>query len=159
MQISLHEVVSRRRWLVAAAISCYAACSFADVEGLAEARTRWSLAAISQYEYGYNKYCDCHPETPPETFVSVDLNSVVDVRHKLVDSPRIVPADPGNFYLYWTIEDLFSLVEAAADRDAIVRVQFHPSLGYPTSIYIDYNVELIGDEVDVKVTSFSATGS
>lgn len=128
--------------------------SFADISELDEARARWNDAAISQYEYGYNKYCECHPETPPETLVSIDSGTVIDVRHKHSDSARIVPAEEHNFYLYWTIEDLFGLLETAVERGAVTRADFDSELGYPTSLYIDYDTNLIGDEVDVRITRF-----
>ena len=42
----------------------FALPALADAE-LDGARARWQSAAIASYEYGYNKYCDCHRESPP----------------------------------------------------------------------------------------------
>ena len=38
------------------------ALAAANLDG---ARARWQSAAIATYEYGYQKYCDCHRESPP----------------------------------------------------------------------------------------------
>ena len=121
---------------------------------LSQARERWQTSAISSYTYGYNKYCDCHGDTPPETLVTVTAGKVTDVRHRLVNSDRIVPAAERNFSLYWTVQELFELIDSAIQRDAVVRVRYDATLGYPTSFFIDYVADLIGDEVDIRVIRF-----
>ncbi len=123
---------------------------------LAEARASWERAAIADYVYGYNKFCECHAETPPETLVSVDDGVVTDVRHRMVKTGDVVPAAKENFALYWTVEDLFALLERAASGTATVRADFDPEIGMPQRIFIDYLPDLIGDEVDVRITSFDA---
>jgi hypothetical protein len=125
-------------------------------ERLAAAQLAWQRAAIADYVYGYNKYCECHAETPPETRVSVDAGVVVDVRHRMVKTGDVVPADAKNFALYWTIDDLFALLERAASGTATVQADFDPQSGVPQRIFIDYLPDLIGDEVDVRVTHFNA---
>ncbi len=130
--------------------------SEAALAELAAQRAVWGAAGIASYEYGYNKFCECNKESPPETLITAGPDGVTDVRHKHVDSDRIVPAEPSNFYLYWTIDDLFDLVGRAIQREAVVRVEYDAELGYPSSFFIDYDAELIGDEVDVRITKFSA---
>jgi hypothetical protein len=117
---------------------------------------RWKAAGPSSYEYGYNKYCECHRDTPPETVVTVDAGSVTRVYHKYADSAREVPAREGSLDLYWTIDDLFTLIEAATAHAATVRVRYDETLGYPTAVFIDYDAALIGEELDVRLTRFSA---
>ena len=54
--------------------------------------------------------------------------------------------DPNEVQLYLTIDGLFDLIQDAYDRNAHeVQVEFDPSRGYPTRIYIDYS-EMIADE-------------
>jgi hypothetical protein len=116
------------------------------------ARARWEAAALEAYTYGYNKFCDCHRETPPETVVTVSDGLVVSVHHVHADSAREVPAREGSLDLYWTIDDLFSLIESATTRNAVVRARFDDELGYPTMLFIDYDATLIGDEIDLRLT-------
>ena len=124
---------------------------------LAAAQGTWQQARISQYVYGYNKFCECHAETPPETLVSVASNVVTDVRHRMAKTGDIVLADAKNLDLYWTVDDLFALLERATTHaTAAVMADFDPESGVPRRIYIDYLPDLIGDEVDVRITRFEA---
>jgi hypothetical protein len=116
------------------------------------ARARWEAAALETYTYGYNKFCDCHRDAPPETVVTVSNGAVTEVHHMHADSAREVPARDGSLDLYWTIEDLFSLIESAMMRNAVVRARFDDELGYPTALFIDYDATLIGDEIDLRLT-------
>lgn len=124
----------------------------AAAEELRASWARWTAAGISSYEYGYNKYCDCHRDTPPETVVVVAAGAVERVYHLYAGSPREVPARDGSTDLYWTIEDLFRLIEGALERDATVRARYDAALGYPTAVFVDYDANLIGDEIDVRLT-------
>ncbi len=120
-------------------------------EDLAHARAAWKAAHISNYEYGYNKYCACHKENPPETLVTVRDGKVVRVRHRPFGYDREVEAPRGLEY-YWTVDGLFDLVAKALARKAEVRAEYDAKLGYPTRIYVDYDPKLIGDEVDLRIT-------
>jgi len=62
-----------------------------------------------------------------------------------------LPADRWRWFR--TIDDLFDLVASAQSQSALVRVTFDEQYGYPRTIYIDYVADLVGDEVDMKVTS------
>jgi hypothetical protein len=116
------------------------------------ARARWKSAAIANYEYGYNKYCDCHRESPPETVVTVRGGTVTGVRHRPVGTTVEVPAADKNLQYYWTVDGLFELVAAAQARGVQVRAAYDAELGFPREIYIDYDAKLIGDELDLRMT-------
>jgi hypothetical protein len=131
------------------------ACLAQDAS-LEAGRSRWQTAAMTSYEYGYQKYCDCHPESPPETVVTVRDGEVVGVRHRPVNYSEEVPAEDRNLEFYWTVDGLFVLVESALRRGAQVRVDYHDTLGYPTQIYIDYDLDFIGDELDLRLTRVAA---
>lgn len=117
------------------------------------ARARWKAAAIASYEYGYNKYCDCHRESPPETVVTVRGGAVTGVRHRPVGTTVEVPAADKNLQYYWTVDGLFELIAAAQARGVQVRAAYDSELGFPREIYIDYDTNLIGDELDLRMTS------
>ena len=115
------------------------------------ARARWQTAALGNYEYGYQKYCDCHRENPPETTVTVRGGSVTGVRHRPSGSTTDVPGK--DFEYYWTVDGLFALIASAQQRGVQVRATYDAELGFPREIYIDYDTKLIGDELDVRLTS------
>jgi hypothetical protein len=112
-------------------------------------RALWRKAGLQSYEYGYHKFCECHPETPPETVVSVRDGAVVAVRHRPANSTVEVPAEQKNLEFYWTMDGLFALVASALERGVQVRVAYDVTLGFPRQIYIDYDADFIGDELDL----------
>jgi hypothetical protein len=120
---------------------------------LEAARAQWRQAGLAAYEYGYHKFCECHPENPPESVVSVRNGAVVGVRHRPVGTTVEVPAEAKNLEFYWTMEGVFDLIASAERRGVTVRVQYDAELGFPRSIYIDYDADFIGDELDLRFTS------
>ena len=139
---------------VAVAVLALAAAipALADTE-LDGARARWQAAALAGYEYGYHKYCECHRESPPETVVTVRDDAVTGVRHRPAGSTTEVPAADKNFEYYWTVDGLFGLIASALERGVQVRAVYDVALGYPREIYIDYDADFIGDELDLRLTS------
>jgi hypothetical protein len=146
------------RGLVTIAVFLLACAASAQGNSQLDAsRARWRAAGLGSYEYGYRKFCDCHPDTPPETVVTVRGGTVVGVRHRPVDYAEEVPADPKNLEFYWTVEGLFELLESAFGRGAQVRVTYDAQLGYPRELYIDYDADFIGDELDLRLTGVTRT--
>jgi hypothetical protein len=124
----------------------------ADAE-LEAARARWQGAALDAYEYGYHKFCECYRDSPPETIVSVAAGEVTRVRHRPAGATVEVPAADRNFSYYWTVDGLFALLQSALERGVLVRATYDATLGYPRELYIDYDADFIGDELDLRVTS------
>ena len=122
------------------------------------ARALWRQAELKSYEYGYHKFCECHPETPPETVVSVRDDAVVGVRHRPVNSAIEVPAEQKNLEFYWTVDGLFTLIASALERGVQVRVAYDATLGFPRQLYIDYDADFIGDELDLRLTTVTRLG-
>ena len=120
----------------------------AELDG---ARARWKAAAIGTYEYGYNKYCDCHRESPPVTTVTVRSGTVTGVRHRPSGSTTEVPGRNPEYY--WTVDGLFDLIASAQQRGVQVRATYDADLGFPREIYIDYDTNPIGDELDLRMTA------
>lgn len=112
---------------------------------------QWRSAGLASYEYGYHKFCECHRESPPETLVRIAAGKVVDVRHRPAGSQVEVPGR--NFEEYWTVDELFELVRSAEQRGAEVRASYDAALGFPREIYIDYDRDFIGDELDLRLTA------
>ena len=139
--------------LLLAALAVVAFNAGAASTELTAARNTWRAAKLVDYEYGYRKYCACHPDTPPETIVTVRDAKIVDVRHRPVDATNEVPAKAGSLGYYWTIDELFDLIDSAQRRGAQVRASYDSQRGFPTEIHIDYDKNAIGDELDVELTT------
>ena len=138
-----------------AVLAVVATAAFADAE-LDAAQARWESAALRNYEYGYHKYCECHRDAPPETTVTIRDGKVVGVRHRPVGSATEVPAADKNLAYYWTVDGLFALIASAQQRGVEVRAQYDSALGYPREVYIDYDSDFIGDELDVRLTGVTS---
>lgn len=141
---------------VACLLSCIGVPALgADLAELETHRARWEAAAVTDYVYAYEKYCECHREAPPETVVTVRDGSITRVHHEHASSEREVPARDGSYELYWTIDELFALAARANEAGAEVRMRYEGERGVPRELYVDYDPELIGDELDLRITRFS----
>ncbi|MFL2546451.1 MAG: DUF6174 domain-containing protein [Candidatus Rariloculaceae bacterium] len=127
--------------------------SYADDE-LELNRALWTAAGISSYVYRYEKVCECHRDIPAETIVTVEDGQVVGVRYAREDYLDEMPVAPKEYRWFRTIDDLFSLIATAAESATTLRVAYDPELGYPEYLYIDYDLNLVGDEVELEVTGF-----
>ena len=156
-----------RRWLgtrlpttcIAALVLAPAGASATDAgaaEALERHRELWHGSAPQAYEYGYQKFCDCTRDAPPIIHVAVEQSRVVAVNLQPNGFEHTLPADAENFDLYWTIDDLFALIESALDGAAAVRASYDAEHGYPTSLFVDYDDSFIGDEIDLRLTRFEA---
>lgn len=142
------------RTVIAIAAALVAPAAFADAE-LDAARGRWQSASLGSYEYGYHKFCECHRESPPETTVTVRAGTVTGVRHRPSGSTTDVPAADKNFEYYWTVDGLFGAIASALERGVQVRAVYDAELGFPRELYIDYDADFIGDELDLRLTGVS----
>ncbi len=128
----------------------------AGAQDLEANRALWRAASVSDYEYSYQRVCECHPDQSADTIVTVRDGAVVAVRYARPGYDEQVALAPEKLAWFRTIEDLFSLVVTAQASAATVRVSYDAQRGFPRSIYIDYVTDLVGDEVELAVTSFVA---
>jgi uncharacterized protein DUF6174 len=150
--------MSAQHALLLTTLACLALSVAAEPADLAAGRSVWRATRLADYEYGYRKYCACHPDSPPETIVTVRGGEVVGVRHRPVDATNEVPAKAGSLKYYWTIDELFELIDSAQRRGAQVRASYDSQRGFPTEIHIDYDKNAIGDELDVVLTTLTPLG-
>ena len=104
---------------------------------LADYRTLWETQRLTDYTFDVRRVCYC--QFVGDVRVTVKDGVITGVTELASEVAR----DPDTFR---TIDGLFDLVQDAYDRDAHeVQVDFNPSRGYPTRIWIDY-VEMMMDE-------------
>jgi hypothetical protein len=125
------------------AVGCDATGPTDDLEGerarLEQARGQWRAQNIVDYQFTFRRNCFCGPDVRDPALVMVRGGTVASVASVATGAPR----DPA---LYYTIEELFDLLEDAIDQQAArLSATYHSSLGYPTSAFIDRN-EMIADE-------------
>jgi hypothetical protein len=107
-------------------------------ERLEQARAQWRSLGIVDYRFTFQRSCFCAPSLREPALVNVLRGAIVSVED-MAGSPQ----DPA---LYYTVEELFALIEEAIDQDAArLSVTYDSGLGYPTSAFIDRS-EMIADE-------------
>ncbi len=149
------------RWLrsltriaAAAALALSAACGLVtgtgdgdDEEALRNAQIRWNAARVQDYTVVVQHLCFCGYVRPVR--VTVRSGAVVSSVDAQTGEP--VPS-------YATVRDiagLFALIRKAIDDGADrLEVTYDAQLGYPTFINIDYVVNAVDDELQVKTSEF-----
>jgi len=150
-------VFGRLPEFAAAALALLPLCTVA--QDTADARARWQAAAIDDYEYTYQRVCDCHPDQLADTIITVTHGEVAAVRYAREDYAEDIPVAEDRLSWFRTIEDLFALIDSAVASNADVRATFDTQRGYPTRVYVDYSRDLVGDEVDLTITAFRLLGA
>ena len=129
------------RYIPLTAALLLAACggdsTTAPANHLGEQRALWASQGLADYTFDAVRICYC--QFVADVRVTVKDGVITGVTELASEVAR----DPETFR---TIDGLFDLVQDAYDRDAHeVQVEFDPSRGYPTRIWIDY-VQMIADE-------------
>lgn len=117
---------------------------------LSEARRRWEAQKTKTYSYRLARSCECLPDFTRTADVMIVNGAVTRVRY--VDDGTEVPAE--RVSRYPTVDSLFVTVERALDRNAArLAVDYHPQLGYPERIEVDYDAQGVDDELTVHASN------
>lgn len=112
---------------------------------LGDAEAIWYASGVTEYELAVERYCFC-PEVG---------EAVVTVRGGFDNVVRPTSGDPDvlDRDAYPDVPGLFAIVRDALARDAhFLRVAYHPTLGYPTEVTVDYRDEIADDEVGYRAS-------
>lgn len=142
----------RRAWLgivllaVASCDSTLPLSPLSEQRRAAVARKRWISQAPSSYSFIMGLECFC-VETR-EMRVTVVNGVVVSVRPLDTDEELAGPARAS----FRPIVDLFSVVLDAISRLAYsIRAEYDPALGFPSSVFIDYERNIADEEYGFRV--------
>lgn len=106
---------------------------------LETARAQWVAAGIQDYDLTVVRFCYCPEVGPVEVTVRGGATTAVTPVDSTVSEPNLLSGYPD-------VEGLFAVVDDALRRQAHrLRVVYHPTLGYPTEISVDYR-EGVADE-------------
>ena len=118
---------------------------------LAQARSRWRGAGISDYSYEMRKLCFCPPEYVGPFTITVRGGAVVSVVY-LPTGASVVPVPER----HPTVDGLFEVVEATLERNPDqLSIDYDPALGYPRRIDVDTIVRAVDDEVTYEANGLS----
>ena len=120
---------------------------------LAAARQRWADAGMVSYQYTLRTLCFCFPESP--ITITVKGGAV----ESAIYADTGAPTTPQRLATVPTMDRLFGVIEEAYSRNAAkVSVRYHPTLGYPEEIAIDYYAQGADDEIGYFVSGFQQGG-
>jgi len=119
---------------------------------LADHRARWSAAGIQDYQFEVLQQCECAPAMVRPAIVEVRRGAVTRVTYRTGEV-----AAPDARALFPTVDDLFDRIDEAIESEAAtMTVSYDTVLGYPTQISIDYDLQVIDDEISIDASGLSA---
>ncbi len=101
----------------------------------------WQDAGPADYRYTFQRLCFC-----------IDIRAVeIEVRAGAIVSVTVIETNEqlaaSEFSRFETVEGLFAVVRDAMERPAeVLEVTYHPTLGYPTQINVDYSLNIADEE-------------
>jgi hypothetical protein len=108
----------------------------------------WAKQKISNYRYTLRRSCFCLPKATEPVRMTVRNGKV----SSMVAASNGQPVNREYFTKYDSIAKLFEIVEDAIAKKAHhVSVTYHPTLGYPTQISIDYDQWMADEELYITV--------
>jgi Family of unknown function (DUF6174) len=143
------------RTIAIAALAVLGSCSSTTeaISNLTTARQRWEAARPAAYDYTLGISCFCGGEiTRP---VIVVVNGDIVASRNYADTGETVGAPFSASFP--SIDGLFdALVQANSRKPAVLDATYHPSLGYPTHVSIDFAANTADDEMQYTITNFHA---
>ena len=107
---------------------------------------RFQSAAPLSYTYTVRVSCECPTDVTRPVTVWVDRGSVEYLLYE--DDGRPVPFSYSNSFP--SVEQLFDAIQDGIDRQAdLIDVEYDPTYGYPTSVYIDYDRRVADEELSL----------
>ena len=120
-------------------------------EKLAEARRKWGSEGSDNYSFDVSMGCLC-PETSTTLRVTVRDGAIQSV-HDVYSGETFTEEDL--VYAYKTVYDWFRVIGSALGWADVLRVTYHPSLGYPTYLGINYDVDVIDYAFGLELFSYT----
>lgn len=115
---------------------------------LERSRERWAVEEIRSYRYTFSKSCECIPGFVGPVHITV-RDDVVTSMEPVAGSDS-VPADLWS--AFDTVGEMFALIRTAIDDEAHqFEAEYDPELGYPTRISLDFDQQMVDDELVIRV--------
>lgn len=141
--------------LVLGIASLVAGCSTSPFDLSASAvrdhRAAWEALGLTDYEFDVHRQCECSADWVRPARVVVRGGRVVEATY--ADSGQPAAAS----MTYPTIDELFDMIEEAIRLEAPgLWVSYDPRLEYPTDISINYQEQVVDDEISISAKNLVA---
>lgn len=119
---------------------------------LAHNRQVWQSLAATSYRFTLVKSCECIPGFIGPVEITVDRGAIVAVR-PLYPGRTVTP---DQWPAFDTVEGLFfRLDEAIRGRAYRYDARYDATRGFPLSIALDPNAQMVDDEVSIRIDSLT----
>jgi len=113
-------------------------------------RARWEALALTSYAVRERVSCYC-AFAPNEVIVTVQAGAIVSVT--IAETGQ--PVDTMSSRYYYTVADLFDLLDRAIREADHVRASYDPGFFFPTEVVIDWIEPAADDEISVEAGSLT----
>lgn len=142
--------------LLVAVVGCADDTSKAPGE-LVAAREQFAETLDGSYIFTWQRSCECTAETAGPIRITVQNGQIIQA----IDLASEQPVSSNVLSGLQTIEGVFDTIEDAYNEGAAsINVTYDPSLKFPASVGIDYDLGIADEELSLQITdvvSFDAT--
>lgn len=156
LTVTLSVVVAALPFTLA---SCQRSPLGPEGDRLEEARERWRSLELTSYRFVYSASCFCGPTAIQPVEVRVVDGEVASITSVATGEP-VRPAAPGEDpFEVLTVERLFAfLLESLEGDPAVFEATYHPVLGHPRSVFVDFEAQVADEEFGFEVSDLSVLG-
>jgi Family of unknown function (DUF6174)/Domain of unknown function (DUF6438) len=113
----------------------------------------WNQQNFSSYRYTLSRSCFCTAEAREPVVIQVKEGKVTGITSVKTGKP----VNRELFQAYDSVPKLFAVIkDAIAKKAASLDVKYHPTLGYPIQINVDYNAQIADEELYLTVDKLEA---
>jgi hypothetical protein len=147
--------MARNRWAIAICCFVFSGCGDPfgpELSDLDQARSNWSAAHLSQYEFDFIQYCG---ECPVGLGVPYHVRVFSDGSITMTDIQA--GSNPPDYVERPTVPGLFGKIETTLrNNPSTFRAEYDATLGYPKTVSVDPIKNAIDDEWGVSVSNLRA---
>jgi hypothetical protein len=123
-------------------------------QALADARARWEDSGLADYDYTFTRGCFCPEEFVGPYQVSLRTGEVAGATFGGTDLFDIDILEIGRYEeIIKSVDGVFAEIERALREADSFNAEYHPVLGYPTNVYIDWIANAADEEVGYTIAN------
>ena len=121
-----------------------------DTQSLLDSsRKTWDSQMASNYQFNFQWSCYCTMDFVAEVNITVGENRIQGAA--FIESDVPIPLNAA-IERYKVMDGLFDLLQSAIDENAhTIAAKYHPELGYPTEVWIDYEQNSVDEELGFSI--------
>ena len=124
----------------------------AQRQAFVDALARWNDSGLADYDYTFTRGCFCPEEFVGPYQVSLRAGQVVSATFKGTDLFDIDILEIGRYEeIVKSVDGVFGEIDRALREADSFSAEYHPVLGYPTNVYIDWIANVADEEVGYSI--------